>query len=230
MGRFSSIRCVVFDLDDTLWTCEPVILNAEHALYEWLEQNYSHITDQYSIDDVRQQRAEFAIRNPQIAHDVTALRKQSLAELAQEFNYPVSLASEGLSLFRKHRNKVEPFDDALPTIKKVKEHFKTGVITNGNADLDVIGVREYFNFVVTAEEAGVAKPDRAIFEYAQNKAGLNCHELLYVGDNPTIDVLGSNNSGWKSLWFNPSAMPWTEETKPDAVIQCLSELPDLLSI
>ncbi|MEJ2115826.1 MAG: HAD family hydrolase [Gammaproteobacteria bacterium] len=230
MGNFSSIRCVVFDLDDTLWPCEPTILNAEQALYEWLNKHYSRITAQYSLQGIRQQRANFALRNPHLAHDVTALRKQSLLELAMEFDYPMRLASEGLSLFRKHRNQVNLFDDALPTINKLRVRYKTGVITNGNADLDAIGLRGHFDFIVTAEEAGVAKPDKAIFEYAQNKVNLSGHELLYVGDHPEIDVLGSNNSGWKSLWFNPSASRWQEDIKPDAEIQSLSELLNLLCV
>ncbi len=228
MSEFSNIRCVVFDLDDTLWPCEPVIVNAEIALYEWFKENYSRISDQYTLEEIRRHREDFALRNPHLAHDVTALRKQSLAELAQEFDYPVSLASDGLTLFRHHRNQVDLFDDALPTINKLREHFATGVITNGNADLDAIGLRQHFNFIVTAEEAGVAKPDKAIFEFAQNKINMNSHELLYVGDHPTMDILGSNNSGWKSLWFNPSSLPWVEESKPDAEIQSLSELPSLL--
>ena len=230
MSKFTSIRCVVFDLDDTLWPCEPTIQNAEIALYEWLKKYYPRITDQYSLQGLREQRANFAILHPHLAHDVTALRKQSLAVLAKEFDYSIALANDGLALFRRHRNQVDLFDDTLPTIRKISEHFEIGVITNGNADLEAIGLSEHFDFIVTAEEAGAAKPDKAIFEYARNKTNLADHELLYVGDHPAIDVLGSNNSGWKSLWFNPAAAPWLEELKPDAEIQRLSEIPSLLSI
>ena len=113
---------------------------------------------------------------------------------------------------------------------KISEHFETGVITNGNADLEAIGLSGHFDFIVTAEEAGAAKPDKAIFEYARSKTNLAGHELLYVGDHPVIDVLGSNNSGWKSLWFNPAAAAWLEELKPDAEIQRLGEILSLLSI
>ena len=230
MGDFSNIRCVVFDLDDTLWPCIPPIINAEKVLYAWLKEHYPRVTTQYSIEGLREHRAGFALQNPHLSHDVTALRKQSLAELAQIFEYPVALANDGISLFRHHRNQVNLFDDALPTINILREQFKVGSITNGNADLGAMGLSEYFDFIVTAEEAGVAKPDKAIFEYAQKKVNLANHELLYVGDHPTNDVLGSNNSGWKSLWFNPSAANWLEEVMPDAEIQKLSELPSLLSI
>ncbi len=230
MRDFSKIRCVVFDLDDTLWPCEPTILNAEMELYKWLERQYPRITNEYSLEDLREHRANLAIQSPHIAHDVTAIRKRALAKLAEKFGYPLSLAIDGIAVFRRHRNKVELFDDALPTIHKLNDHFKTGVITNGNADLDAIGMSDYFDFIVTAEEAGSAKPDQAIFEYARCKINLEKHELLYVGDHPINDVLGSSNSGWKSLWFNPSGEIWLEGIRPDAEIKKLSELPSLLAI
>ncbi|MBT8124939.1 MAG: HAD-IA family hydrolase [Gammaproteobacteria bacterium] len=230
MNDFSSIRCVVFDLDDTLWPCEPTITNAELALYDWLAEHYPRITEQLSIEDLRVQRANFALHHTHISHDVTALRLHSMAELAQKYDYPVSLAKDGLAHFRHHRNQVNLFDDALPTLKALGEHFKIGSITNGNAQLDVIGVREHFDFVVTAEEAGAAKPNKKIFDFAREQIDLASHELLYVGDHPTNDVIGSKNSGWQALWFNPDAKQWSEEIQPNAQIQSLSELLELLRI
>ena len=226
---FASIRCVVFDLDDTLWPCEPTILNAENALYEWLRKNYTKITNYYTLQELRDHRQEFAQRNLDISHDVTALRLGSLAELAQQFEYPDNMAHEGLALFRQHRNQVIFYDDSLSTISLLANKFQIGAITNGNADIEAIGACEYFDFFVTAEQAGAAKPNIEIFEYAQQKASLAGDELLYVGDHPSIDIVGANQSGWRSIWFNPNKQAWPLlETQPDAQIQNLSELLDLL--
>ena len=51
-----------------------------------------------------------------------------------------------------------------------------------------------------------------------------------MGDHPTNDVIGSKNSGWQALWFNPDAKQWSEEIQPNAQIQSLSELLELLKI
>ncbi len=229
MSNFASVRCIVFDLDDTLWPCEPTILNAENALYDWLKVNYSKITKHYTLQELREHRQEFATRNLDISHDVTALRLGSLAELAEQFSYPDNMAHEGLALFRQHRNQVEFYDDSLSTISSISNKFQVGVITNGNADIEAIGASHYFDFFVTAEEAGVAKPDTEIFEYAQQKASLASHELLYVGDHPSVDIVGANRSGWKSIWFNQNQQAWPLlDTQPDAEIYSLSELLDLL--
>lgn len=228
MSNFSSVRCVTFDLDDTLWPCEPTISNAENALYVWLSEHYPLITQRYSFEDIKAQREEFGKSHPEHAHNVTALRRQSLAVLAKEFNYSSLLADEGLALFRKHRNRVEFFDDAFLTIEKLKSDYKVGAITNGNADLEAIGVRDKFDFFVTAEMAGAAKPDEKIFRYAQDQAQLNSHEMVLVGDTPDVDVIGARQSGWHAIWFNPNKQDWTESIKPHAEVYSLSQIPALL--
>ena len=38
-------QAITIDLDDTLWDCHPVILEAESKLWEWLETNYPKILD-----------------------------------------------------------------------------------------------------------------------------------------------------------------------------------------
>lgn len=246
MNDFSNICCVVFDLDETLWPCLPPIFKAEKILHAWLKQHYPLVAEHYSIEDLREHSADFAQRNSHLSHDVTAIRKQALEELANKFDYSVDMANEGVSLFRYHRNQVSLFDDALPTIRALREKYKVGSITNGNADLIAMGLGKYFDFIVTAEEAGVAKPDAAIFEHAQKKAELSNQELLYIGDDPVNDVMGSKNSGWQAIWFNPGREEWLgsfsgdvpegvldEELKeigPDAQVQNLSELLGLLKM
>lgn len=228
MHIFCNIRCVTFDLDDTLWPCEPTITNAEKALYSWLQKFYPRVAQRYSFEELRQHRIEFGVRHPELSHNVTELRRQSLAELAEECGYTYDMADKGLSLFRKVRNEVKFFADAFSTIDQLNNHFKIGAVTNGNADLQAIGVSHKFDFVVTAEEAGAAKPSKKIFKYAQNKVCLGSHEIVYVGDAPNIDVIGARQSGWRAIWFNPNHTKWEEEQKPDAEISSLSQLLDLL--
>lgn len=86
-------------------------------------------------------------------------------------------------------------DNACATIEALKIHFKISAITNGNADLDVIGVRDEFDIVVAAENAGATKPDKNIFQYAQNQVQLASNQIVLVGETPHVDVLGAKLSG-----------------------------------
>lgn len=226
--KLENIRCVVFDLDDTLWPCEPTISVAEQALYSWLEENYPRVTEKFSYEELGLYRARFASKHPELAHNVTLLRRQSLAELAGEFDYSESMADKGLTLFREVRNQVTLFDDALTTLDLLKNEFKIGAITNGNADLQAIGIAEKFDFTVTAENAGAAKPDEKIFKFAQQQARIKRHQIVYVGDAPLLDVIGAKRSGWQAIWFNPNKLQWVEEIQPNAEVHTLSQLVSLL--
>ncbi len=228
MKNFSSVQCVTFDLDDTLWPCEPVIIKAEQELYAWLNANYPLITQNYSINEMKAHRTEYGKQHPELSHDVTALRHQSLTELARRYDYAEEMADDAITLFCEHRNQVSFFEGAFATLEKLKQHFKIGAITNGNADLEAIGISEHFDFITTAEQAGAAKPDKKIFKHAQNQAQLDVEQMLLVGDAPEGDVLGARQNGWHAIWFNPKNAQWNETIKPHAEIQKLSQLITLL--
>ena len=43
------IKCITFDLDDTLWKIEPVIIEAEINFNNWLKQNYPIIAENHDF-------------------------------------------------------------------------------------------------------------------------------------------------------------------------------------
>ena len=68
-------------------------------------------------------------------------------------------------------------DDGLESLKRIKElKLKIGAISNFDNRLhDIItsvGLREFVDFVVTAEDARSSKPEKAIFELAASKSNL----------------------------------------------------------
>lgn len=226
----AQFECITFDLDDTLWPISPTITAAETELYAWLQKHYSQITEKYSFEELASKQDEFKQRHAKIAHDVTALRLQSLLELAQEFNYPEQLALDAMRYFRTHRNRVIPFTDVEVTLQKLSQHFILGAITNGNAQLEHIGVGRFFSFCVTAEDVGVAKPHAAVFEQAVKLANVDAAKVLHVGDCANADVLGAAKAGLASVWLNPEHKPWPGGQNPFAVIHSLGDLLTLLDI
>ena len=227
---FNDIKCVTLDLDDTLWPVEPVIDKAERELYAWLQKNYPSITDKYSIQEIAAKRNHLNQRRPDIAHNVTALRLLALRELANEFGYDAMLASAGLALFRYHRNQVEPFQHSTTTLARLKAHFTVGAVTNGNVQLEQTPLGKYFDFAVSAAEAGACKPAPEIFLKAAHSAGVRLDNILHIGDSAQADVSGALNAGCRAIWFNHKRRPWPGGQTPQAVIHCLSELPTLLGI
>lgn len=223
-------RLLTLDLDDTLWPCAPVIRAAEEALYAWLTEVAPRLTDCYGIDDLRQQRRALMARRPELAHDLSQVRRVALAERLVEHGYPVALADEGLALFRAERNRVTPYPDVAPALRVLTGRLHLVSITNGNADVASSPLRGLFDLSLTAAEAGAARPDPAMFHLAREWAGVAPAECLHIGDDPYLDVEAARAAGLAAIWVNRSGRPWPEGlASPLATITDLVALPRWLA-
>ena len=63
-------------------------------------------------------------------------------------------------------------------------------LSNGNADLNRVGLGPYFRAAISAREFGVGKPDSRIFHAAAGAVDLTPADVLHVGDDATLDALG----------------------------------------
>ena len=219
-----TIECIAFDLDDTLWECHPVIQRAEQRFYDWLKSYYPKITQKYSEDALIQHRIAYMKSRPELHHNLTALRKNWTRQLASEVNYDDSLIEPGFEVFWLARNQVTFFDGALEQLEALSKRYKLGVISNGNADVHHIGVGHLFDFALSSEKVGVAKPHQDIFHEAARQAEVSPEQMVYVGDDPQRDILGALSAGLHAVWYNPSLQPWPGGRTPTAVIQDLNEL------
>lgn len=221
-----TIRCIAFDLDDTLWQCHPVIKHAEQRFYDWLKIVYPKICKKYSEDTLITHRVAFMQSQTDLHHDLTSLRKSWMKQLVNEFNYDHSLIEKGFEVFWLARNEVTFFDGTLDVLGDLAKCYSLGVISNGNADVHHIGVGHLFDFTLSSETAGVSKPHPDIFHQAIDLSGFDIDETIYVGDDPKRDVIGAQQAGMKAIWFNPDQKEWLEEHTPPTQIKHLSELED----
>ena len=223
-----TIHLITFDLDDTLWECQSVISAAEQVFYRWLDDHYPKITKRLEPEALINHRRSFFKTRPELSHDMTTLRKLWLGRLAREFEYPEDLVDPAFQVFWEHRNAVTLFDDASDLLPNLKQRYTVGAITNGNADVHYIGVGHLFDFVVSAAQAGAAKPSPVIFNRALDHAGIPAARAVHVGDDPITDVRGASEAGMRTVWFNPARAPWPSGPRPDAEIASLPELHGVL--
>src|SRR3954451_6968263 len=76
--NFSTIRALTLDLDDTLWPIAPAIARAEVVLHAWLARNAAATATRFDVAALRVLRDEMAHARPDIAHDFSAVRRESL--------------------------------------------------------------------------------------------------------------------------------------------------------
>ena len=223
------IRAITLDLDDTLWEIDPVIRRAEAKLWQWLCDNYPRVPETFAADDLLALRATIVERYWEKSHDFYYLRKKVLEIVARESGYSPELAEPAFEVFDRARNEVAFYPDVLPGLEWLARDFSLVAVTNGNANLDVIGIRHLFNGVVTAAGAGAAKPARPIFEQAIAACNAKPEEILHVGDHPETDIVGAQQVGMRTAWMNRKGEEWPSELHaPDAVVATIAGLHELL--
>lgn len=208
----TEIRLITLDLDDTVWPCAPVIEAAEAALMAWLGPRVPGLLEAHDQDSLRAHRRRLMAQRPEIAHDVTVLRRLSLAQLLMEQGRgrgaAQTLAREALEVFLDHRNRIEPYPDAAPALRRLGSCFHLVSITNGNSDPELTPLRGVFRHRVSAADAGASKPDPAVFRRALALGGCDPSQCLHVGDEPYLDVQAARDLGIAAVWVNRHDRPW----------------------
>jgi len=224
----SSIKAITFDLDHTLWDTTETIIKAEAILYQWLSDNAPKVTAKFSSEDLIAQRRMLLVSRPELAHQVSALRKISLFNTFFSVGYSQpdaeELTGKAFEIFYLARQKVTPFSDVVPTLEKLKQRFLLGSITNGNANLEIIGLSKYFAFSLSAEISGANKPSIVIYQQALQLAGCRQDEIIHVGDHPSDDIFGAKECGFHTIWVNYFNSTWQEDYVPSAEINSFKDI------
>jgi putative hydrolase of the HAD superfamily len=222
-------RAICFDLDNTLWDVWPVIIRAEQKMYDFLAQRYPRVVASMTLEMMRAAREQTAAAHPQMRHDFTFLRKQTLRDHAREFGYAEAMAEEAFDAFIQARNEVDLYDDVLPALEQLRGRYRLFTASNGNADLAKIGLAHFFERTVAARHVGALKPDPAIFHKVIEGTDLQAPDVVYVGDDPHLDVAGARGAGMQAIWIDRQGVDWPAEIAPPAhTIRSLAELVQLL--
>ena len=206
------IKAISFDLDDTLWPIMPTILNAERKTNSWIKDNYPGAALLMNTKDIFAIRDKLVSKNPNLMNQLSELRRLSFVELGLLAGYSredaETMAIESFKIFFTARNEVKLYEGVEETLEELKKEYSLGVITNGNADLEKIGIDHYFNFSFSSSDLNASKPDPVMFEAATKHTGLDAHEICHVGDHPINDVKASLDFGMKSIWYNGNKSEW----------------------
>ncbi|HUH36908.1 MAG TPA: HAD-IA family hydrolase [Spongiibacteraceae bacterium] len=226
----STVRAISFDLDDTLWDLAPVLTAAEQRTYAWLVARVPALSDRYDLSGLRDVRLQLLHTQPDLRHQITALRRAGVETALRELGLPAGeaahLADGALEEFLRARHAVRYFDGALEVLAALQPRYVLGSLTNGNACPRRLGLDRYFSFSFSAEQLNASKPAPDLFRAAMAAAGVKAAELLHVGDHIEHDIEAAKLLGARAIWLNRAGQPWPgHRATPDATIGDLRELP-----
>ncbi len=99
------------------------------------------------------------------------------------------------------------FTDAIEILEYLSAKYNLHIITNGFEEVQHLKlknseIRKYFISITTSEEVGLKKPNPVIFETALLKASAVPQKSIMIGDNFEADIVGAENVGMQTLFFN----------------------------
>ena len=227
MLNIKIIKAITLDLDDTLWPVWPAIKRAEKALESWLNQHAPMAAALFANASVRDDiRSEIVRTRPELKHNLSAVRREAIRTTLYRAKEDPLLAEAAFEVFYAERNRVDLFGDAILTLKFLSARYPIVALSNGNADIERIGIKPYFRASINAQEFGVGKPDARIFHAAAGAVDVSPTHVLHIGDDAGLDVLGALNAGMQAAWLNRNESAWSHAENPHITVTNLMQLCD----
>ena len=231
MLDIKKIRAITLDLDDTLWPIWPTIERAEKALEDWLGQHAPMTAALFANPTARHDlREQIARSRPELKNNLSAIRREAIRLALYQSQENPQLAEPAFEVFFAERHRVTLFADALRTLEFLSARYPVVALSNGNASVARIGIGQYFKASINAQEFGVGKPDPRIFQAGAGAADASPEQVLHVGDDAALDILGARNCGMQTVWVNRAEQLWTHEVQPHETVTSLTELTKLFNI
>ncbi|MGU3282256.1 haloacid dehalogenase type II [Methylobacterium mesophilicum] len=222
-------KVITFDCYGTLVQWHRAVREAAKAI----------LSKHASGDDLEKRSTTLAdqLRSRAVLHqdcppfqDYKAVLRLSLDEVLAEAGFQGTEDDHQtlLSILRR----IEPHPEVPAALERLRDRYKLAIISNTDDDLiaetvQAIGVP--MDFVITAQQARAYKPDHRLFQYAYDTMGVAKEETIHVGMGQVTDMKVCHELGIRSVWIDRVGEPLDPHWQPDAVLNDLTELPQLLS-
>jgi putative hydrolase of the HAD superfamily len=225
----SALEHIFFDLDHTLWDFDR---NSKLAYQEIFEKNDVQFPIDQFIAIYEPLNLEFwrKYRNNELTREELKYQRLKTAFDACEF----AVSDENINLFADLYLEYLPkynhlFKGCIAMLTDLSSTFNLHCITNGFIEVQEkklvnSNLKPFFKTILTAEEAGVKKPDPAIFKIALDRAGARPSNSLMIGDSYEADILGARNMGMQTIYFDPLGLNANKEGVR------VDELPQITSL
>lgn len=200
MTALRDVVALTLDLDDTLWPVRPPLAAAERTLAAWLAVHAPATAAGMAPGAMLALRARVADEHPHWAHDLSAIRLETIRRALRLHGDDPALAEAAFEAFFETRHQVTLYDDVLPALERLARRYRLVAVSNGNAEVARIGLGRFFAGSVSARLHGVAKPDASIFHAACAAAGAAPSQVLHLGDDPLLDIDGALGAGLHAGW------------------------------
>lgn len=215
-----SARAILFDLDDTLFSHRRFRLSGFAAVALAIEPECG-IGARTLFS-----RMVAASREPETYGDEFG------AVIAA---YSLDVAKEHLiARMRGHQPRLRLHESVRRTLGSLRTQWRLAIVTNGIPEIQqrkvqALGLTDIVDTVVYASEygSGKGKPDRAPFNEALTRLGVEAGRAVFVGDDTNTDIYGAARCGLLTI----QTTQWRRSPQralaavPDAIVAHIVDVP-----
>ncbi len=220
-----TIRCVLFDLGDTLWSRRDnvtwerleVLSNQRAAslLRQHVDPVFLPMHDDALLGQHLRQSFDTCVREQiRLQPDIEPKGAQAVIEVLWQWGITGVEQSLGEAIFETLRIRIPEsrplFKDTLSTLIELERRgYLLGVVTNRiwggqpfQEDLHALGLDRFFRpeAIAVSGDLGMRKPNPDMFFYALKGLNARPEEAIMVGDSLSADVLGAQGAGILAAW------------------------------
>ena len=210
----TTVRGVVFDLDDTLYPEKDYVKSGYRAVAQFLGE-------------------------PEIADRLWNYfenGKMAIDEYLKEAGKP-EFKDRCLEIYRNHQPEVRLYDGVEKMISSLKERgIRVGIITDGRPEgqrnkIKALGLEKLVSDIIITDELGgvqFRKPCDIAFRIMARRWRLPYEEMLYAGDNANKDFHAPGQLGMQCVWFKNSDGLY--QSSREGVAFCINDINEVAGL
>ena len=221
------LSTVVFDADETLLDLRPAVTGGLVAVLEEMRR-LTPVAAGVSLADLE---SDWDVVFGELASaPVAEIRRAALARSLARAGLGGHLDEVSAIFFARRFALTRPYPDVMPALAVLRERWALGFATNGNSRAERCGLAGEFAFEVYAHESGLPKkPAPEFYAAVCAAAGVPPNQVVHVGDNLVLDVVGAQRAGLRAVWLDRRGDRLPAGAVPDATVSSLAELPAVLA-
>jgi len=205
---------IFFDLDHTLWDYDTNTSEAVFEIYEY-----------YHFQALPVSREDFLTRFHEINNylwdlynhgkiDRMFLRQKRFNMILEKLGFDESFVPKGIGekYLSIAPSKNALVDGAMEILQYLAPNYQLHIISNGFDDvqyrkMEASGILHFFNKIITSDNSGFRKPQKEIFLFSMSRAESTIENSIFVGDNPSTDIVGAISAEMDVIFYNPHKVP-----------------------
>ena len=192
----TSIRAIVFDLDDTLYPEREFAFSG----YQAVAQAFAPRLHTTPVELVTQMRSLFD------TPDRSRVDNAILAKADLPQDDADALLADMIATYRNHKPTIHLHPDPDAALTRLAARYRLGLISDGPEHMqankiDALNLRDRIEHIILTDHWGRQfwKPHPRAFEEIAQRLAVSAEQCVYLADNPTKDFVAPNALGWRTV-------------------------------